>query len=116
MTVVPIPSRTGLAALILLMLACAAGWPVPLQAQGRAASLAADLCLRPPMDAVGRDRLRRRADFALVLDVLADRCPDVAMVFLEFEVGSIDGRAAGAGGAILPPFGWLNGGAWAYDR
>lgn len=39
------------------------------------------------------DRLKRRSDYTLVLDALAGNCPDVAMLFLEFEIGPVEGRA-----------------------
>lgn len=64
----------------------------PAQAQFRVGDLAQDLCHSPPMQEDERDRFRRRGDFPRLLEALADDCPEVAMLFRQFEVGSIDGN------------------------
>lgn len=87
-------SSHGLKAAILLCVPLVFAAGMAAQAQVVASAMAEDLCLRPPMEAHERDRLRRRGDFMHLLTELADDCPDVAMIFIEFEVGSIDGRDA----------------------
>ena len=72
-------------------------------------TLAQDLCQRPPMQEHERDRFRRRGDFLRLLEELADDCPDVAMIFLQFEVGSIDDRDAPVSfdiRKVIPPLQW----------
>ena len=81
----------------------------PVQAQVKVGALAEDLCQRPPMEEDARDRFRRRSDFMRLLEALADDCPDVAMIFLQFEVGSIDDRDAAASfdaGRFAPTWPW----------
>lgn len=66
--------------------------PLPGRAQVVAGSLAETVCARPPMTEESRDRLKRLTDYVRLLERLADDCPDVAMIFLDFEVGSIADR------------------------
>ena len=56
-------------------------------------ALAKELCDRPPMGLQRVEQLKRRSDYGRLLEELADACPDVAMLFLDFEVGTIDDRA-----------------------
>ncbi len=71
-------------------LVCMSG---PGVAQVRVEALARELCERPPMGQQRVNQLKRRSDYVRLLEELADACPEVAMVFLDFEVGSIDDRA-----------------------
>lgn len=86
------PSKRGLRAVLfwLSALACGSG---PGEAQGRVDALAKELCERPPMGLQRVEQLKRRSDYGRLLEELADACPDVAMLFLDFEVGTIDDRA-----------------------
>jgi hypothetical protein len=61
----------------------------PASAQERMDARVADLCRTPPMDAEARDRLRRDANYARLLDGLAQHCPEVAILFAEWSVGDI---------------------------
>lgn len=74
----------------LVVLACASG---PGQAQVRVGALAQELCERPPMAQHSLDQFKRRSDYGRLLEELADRCPHIAMIFLDFEVGTVDDRA-----------------------
>lgn len=52
--------------------------------------LSADaICTAPPFDDRARSVLRRLPGYDHVLDIIVDRCPDVAMIFAEFSVGDI---------------------------
>lgn len=90
------------AALLCTLLFGAFGGPV--QAQFKVASLAQDLCHSPPMQEEERDRFRRRSDFIRLLEKLADDCPEVALLFLQFEVGRVDGRDVPVPRDLLPLF------------
>lgn len=75
---------------ILIALACL---PPPAEAQIRAKAIADVVCASPPMAQDSLDRLKRRSDYMGLMERLAHDCPDVAMLFMEFSVGSIDSRA-----------------------
>lgn len=62
----------------------------PLMAQERMDIAAAALCLSPPMEEGSMDRMRRSAGYVELLDGLALQCPDVAMLFAEWSVGTAD--------------------------
>lgn len=75
---------------ILGALACV---PLPAEAQVRAKAMADVVCASPPMAPDSLDRLKRRSDYMGLMERLAEACPDIAMLFMEFSVGSIDGFA-----------------------
>lgn len=89
----PVPKSIAKGILLLcLVMAASVGLTVSVAAQVTVGALAQDVCRNPPMARDHLDRLKRRSDYARLLEELADNCPDVALVFLDFEVGSIDGR------------------------
>ena len=47
------------------------------------------ICDAPPFDARSRSLVRRLPGYDRLLETIVDRCPDVAMIFAEFSVGSI---------------------------
>lgn len=102
----PVPSRWRILRLAPVIL-IASALSAPAQVRGR--DIVAGLCAQPPMEAAAIQRLKRRADYGRLLDGLADHCPEVAMVFLAFEIGVVDGRGAATEFdpyANFPPLGW----------
>lgn len=73
-----------LIALILLAL------PAPADAQRLVDRLAESMCLAPPTSHEAVDRLRASPDFPQILDSLALRCAEIALLFARFSVGSVD--------------------------
>jgi hypothetical protein len=84
----PVPyGRVALPILISLLLGPVA---LPAHAQLSVTDEVGRICKAPPVDAASLDILRRRSDFDRLLEVMADQCPDVAMLFAEFGVGVVD--------------------------
>lgn len=92
--VTPIPThrQRGFRGVLFFCLSALLWVPDPTLADGQIGVLADALCDRPPMTRYSLERWKRRSDYGLLLEELADHCPDVAMLFLDFEVGSIDDR------------------------
>ena len=65
------------------------GLPAPAIAQFRLHDEVAELCHAPPVTAAELDLYRIRDDFDLLLMALSDSCPEVAMLFATFSVGSV---------------------------
>ena len=66
----------------------------PIEAQVRVGAVADAVCAAPPMMQDSLDRLKRRPDYMGLMDRLSNSCPQVAMLFMDFSVGSIDGQGA----------------------
>lgn len=69
-----------------LMLATAD--PAAPQTDGPRLRSADAICAAPPFDDRARSVLRRLPGYDHVLEIIVDRCPDVAMIFAEFSVGA----------------------------
>lgn len=96
--VVALPFMLGLASLTL-----------PVEAQVKSSAKADAVCASPPMSQDSLDRMKRRSDYVGLMARLAADCPDVAMIFMDFSVGSISGRAAGRRShaeSFISPLAW----------
>lgn len=47
------------------------------------------ICTAPPFDNRARSLVRRLHGYDRVLEQIADRCPDVAMIFAQFATGAV---------------------------